>query len=472
MRVACHDYTINNAIGGALYNYSEIASILSLSKEQDLIPCKHNVFDLIHLGESEIAKFITQLTAKDIVVGNVGPLSYLYYYWREIYQAEFNIIRDVRTSSWAPYWLQEVLCGPLTRTNDRVIFPSYFCRDYYLKLFPRWLCQEITTVCYPLTHSFPEKIQFPQSEKKNNKDRDYLHIGYLGRMSHDKNIKQVFSIAAAIEKQGVRQIKLHLAGAAGKRFQRDHIVNVLKEYDLSEGSIVYHGRLSYKEIWQVYKAIDCLLFPAVASVESLGRVLLEASHMNVPVIAADYAAAPEILPAENIVKTDINFGKVFDARITNSLGRINEEDAIERILSQCNAVDIEKMKQYGLTKYFALLRGEKFPDKHNLTPNVVDFIKSVKVDGLPELSRDESMNLCATLSQSLINTNNIDKTGYMKGMLDILRFCKSYFSMSELDKSYWLRRKLSKNEESNILDSAVKQCESINFSPTFKIENY
>lgn len=461
MRVTFHDFETKNAIDGALYNYSEVAKILSQNIIGGIQPQPHDFFTLLNSKEHEQLKFVRSLSANDIVFSNVGPLCFFYFYLREKFNGNFRILRDVRTSSWAPYWLQEYIAGPLTRTGDVVIFPSDFCRQYYLHLFQKWLFPDNTVVFYPLTFSFPEIVQ--------KKRKNHLRIGYLGRMSSDKNVEQILSVYTNLVKHEDKNAELHLAGASGNKYSPENIKKYFKKNGVSDSKIFHYGRLPYENIWKVYDNIDVLLFPTMASVESLGRIIIEASRAQVPVVTAHYAAGPELIPKENLIKTYYNLSKQFDSRVTCSLGLIDEIDAVKTILNAKSENYISKMPRYQVASFRNLLFNEF--DSHvneNLNPVIKSFIRSIKISRAKELDRDAAMRICLRLQS--YNQNRSIMSPHIR-LENVYSFWSKYLTSSISEKKYQLHRLQlkRKSREKTMLDLSIDFCEYIDFSPFFSL---
>ncbi len=349
MKVAFHKFNTGNAVGGALYCYSEICSMLQDTSCHNFEIIPHNFFSLISSSEKEQAAFFKQFDCGDVIVANIGPLSCLYYFLRNKYSGKCRIIRDVRTSSWSPYWMQEILVKPYLTPEDQVIIPSFFCRDYFIKLFPDTFSAKNTVVCYPLTTSFPETV--------DRRSSNFLRLGYVGRISRDKNVDQVMDIFKKAYHEFGAKVKLHLAGPFGNRFSKERLALWCKQQNIPSSAIIHHGRLSYQEIWNVFGNIDVLLFPAVASVESLGRIYFEAARARVPVLSASYAAAEELQPKKNCIKTHFITNQVFDARMTRSLGYIDVEDAVAKLEGIKVGEDISRWERYQKNYFMRTIAG-------------------------------------------------------------------------------------------------------------------
>lgn len=378
MKIAYHKFTTKKSNGGALYYYSEISKILNGLSNEGASIMQHEFRNLISSNPNELNNFVKSLDSEDVVVSNVGPYAHLYLYIRERFGGRFRIIRDVRTSSWSGFLLQEVLARPLTRPGDKILFPSNFCKQYFINLFDDSLYNECSSVCYPLFDSFPKQIP----EKKNGQWPG-LRMGYIGRISDDKNFSQVLEIFIQKCMDEQSKIELHCAGPVDPASTFKSIRSIKKylaHRGVSADRFVYKGNLSYSLIWPFFRQIDVMLFPALSSVESLGRVILEAQYAGVPVVSADYAAASEILPPENLVKPVFRMNKSFDMIKPFSFGSISVDHALKSIDRAVPGEVRVTAREYKTETFVKHVLGPSMAIKckqHNLTRSQKAFITSL-----------------------------------------------------------------------------------------------
>ena len=151
MTVHLHDYgEVGVGSGGAPINYSEVSRLILATR--DLAPARHDFHALVAEGSGMALR--RAIRPGDTVVCTAGPYAHLYHYWREQAGLDFRIVRDARTTAWAPYLAQEWLAAPLLRDDDALILPSDFAREFYLQMFPH-LAGTHVCVLYPLAAHLP-----------------------------------------------------------------------------------------------------------------------------------------------------------------------------------------------------------------------------------------------------------------------------------------------------------------------------
>lgn len=393
MKIFYNSFTTKSSQGGALYFYSEISRLLSTWGE-DAIECHPLDFSSRACRDpGELVRLFAKLGPDDVVVCNAGPYGHLYHYLRELAGSRFRIIRDVRTSSWGGFLLQEALAAPLSRPGDLVLFPSEFCRAYFMKFFPQGLTRYNTAVCYPLMDSFPAAVaRHPEPG---------FNVGYIGRMSGDKNFSKVLEIFEGIHRHR-SDARLHLAGPMDKRSKYgslERIVSRLQQSGVPADRVSYAGQLPYEKIWPFFAKLDLFVFPAMSSVESLGRVLLEARHANVPVISVDYAAAGEIVPPSHLVAPVFNTSEEFDGNKPFSFGSIDVELSVQAALRSAPAYQPDIDAPYQSDTFYGLVRGERAPGEPKaLSHGTRHFLDHLSLRGA-RLDHDHAsaMKACRTL---------------------------------------------------------------------------
>ena len=226
-----------------------------------------------------------------------GPYAYLYHYHREKTGADYPIVRDVHTGAWTGYLMQEWLCAGLTRPGDAVIFPSYYARDLYAGLFPSVAANATLFVGHP---RFPGSRFKPWTRPvfSNNP----LRIGFIGRLSSDKNLPETLGAVRELERLiKPRKVALHLVGAPGDLDMED-VRNLWKQNGGRPDGLVYWGPyLNWEKLSEFYRNLDLLAFFSTSNIETLGRIVLEARHWNLPTCMARYAAADELVPVHHQV---------------------------------------------------------------------------------------------------------------------------------------------------------------------------
>jgi len=389
LAVHLHDYGQSGVgAGGAPINYAEVSRLVLASP--DFAPAPHDFHALVAEGSATVLRKV--IPAGDTLVCTVGPYAHLYHYWREVAGLDFRIIRDARTTAWTPYLLQEWLVAPLLRDGDALIVPSGFAREFYRQLFPH-LAEATVCVLYPLAAHLPG-FQGPAVRGPGP-----LRIGYLGRIADDKNVPEAFTLLREVQRS--RPAQLHLAGAFYPRGTvlagPADIAAYAGRLGLEPGSVVYHGDLAYDAVWAFLRGLDVLYFPAVSSNESFGRVLLEAGRAGVPVLATDYAAAAELLPAGNLVTVD--YRAMHDVPLSQpvSLGIPRAAEALAMLAGSPAVIDRSGDRRFSAAAFRELVHAGRAPEAEPYTasPGVTRFLAGLGISGLTQLDRRSALGRCA-----------------------------------------------------------------------------
>jgi len=427
--------------------------------------------DFNELLRSDIDTVRIRLKDLDCIISNVGPHAHYYFWLREKCGLSFRIIRDVRTAIWSSYLLQEYLIAPLLRANDTLLVASYYTQAIYHKFFPH-LRKSISIKCYPLTASFPHNDLI--NGKRYPLDGSFT-IGYIGRLSEDKNFPQLIDLIISLNKRGQKKYRLVACGDVhSNSCEPNEIINRLK-CSLGEGDFfIYEDARPHDQIWSLLFSFDLMIFPSTSNLETFGRVLVEASYAKVPVIAADHAAACELVPTQNLCDVTYNTNDNFSAHFDHCLGQIKTEDVESKILNDKVQVSdcFEAFKTHTdlfvnllkVADYETLLKMTQDP---NLSRNQMKFIDRIRCS-LPEpLTKSlvmEKIQHIASWFIDLQDPNPLFKKIAVQKLLTLSchRERSARFSMKHMQ---------TQGNYTNVGGIDIELCHVLKFYPSFHIEN-
>lgn len=396
MRITLHDYLTDPSLSqkdGVNLAHENIAALLKDHSREHMAVAFHDMNRL--LADEAYAREI--LGAADCVISNVGPHAHYYFHLREKLGLDFRIFRDVRTAIWSSYLLQEHLCQPYLREEDVLLVASHYTRAIYEKFFPH-LKSFGCLRCYPLTVAFP--VDLPPRPAASS----VLNLGYIGRLSEDKNFPDLIRLLIALNKSQPGKYRLlacgdvHSASCSPDEIRR-HLHNELGEGDFFE----YFPPRGNSEIWEIYQRFDVMLFPSTSNLETLGRVLIEASYAGVPIICGEHAAAPELVPPASLCRVNYKKGVTHSAHYDHSLGHLDIEDMIRAVTSPSLAaaschLDYQQHPQKLLDTLEDVAEGkEGLPEPYELTSSQRAFIESLEIDLPAPLALQQADELVAAL---------------------------------------------------------------------------
>lgn len=375
MLVSYHNLQLNNEpfVDGANLYSVENSKLITEFDGSYFKAQPHNIRDVLSGKES-----LSGLKSNDVVVSNMGgPYALAYHHIRDKKNLKFRIIRDVQTSFWQGYFLQEKLCGPYTREGDAVLFLSEFQRQLFIKLFPEHLNKENTFVCAPFMHFFPKDLP-----KKEN-DYDGLTLGWVGRVTSEKGFHIALRSFIEVRKQ-LENVRLIVSGGRSPPKFEKWIISTLKKNQVPDNAIIRMNQgkfIPHLSVWDTYKKLDVFLFPSMSLNESLGRVMIEASYCKIPVIAAHYAAAPEILSPHNLIP--VTYKKhLMQLSCAENSGHVDQDEFTRRILEHKKLSNKTRIKNYEnhYLKYVNILKGEQKKEKLTvLNSEIKKLIKGFKL---------------------------------------------------------------------------------------------
>ena len=109
--------------------------------------------------------------------------------------------------------------------------------------------------------------------RRSRRDTATVNIGYVGRLSTEKNVRALASVQRALIDAGLRDIRFTIVGdGAEQPWLREHLA-----------AADFTGVLRGDPLADAYANFDLFLFPS--ETETVGNVVLEAMASGVPVVA-------------------------------------------------------------------------------------------------------------------------------------------------------------------------------------------
>lgn len=327
-KVHAHQHILNRIApnqDGASHYYLEVCSTLHHFLAADSI-CFHNIVDVSTLE---------QIRDEDVVLCLLGPYAYLYAWHRHRTGRNYAIIRDFHTALWEGYLLQERLYLPFEREQDKVLFPSFYARDIHRKFFAVDEEASGSAVLYPFLETLPPASRLApailRNQGRDGRSKPGMRLGYLGSLAEDKNLPDLLDAMPAV-KQVWPECSFHFCGVPySPSCQPERIRQKLRQAGFADEEVCYGGVLQRSSLPEFFSQIDLLLFPSTSSVETLGRVALEALHFNVPVVAADHGAMRELLPEAHRIPVRYRYGETISLTVAEPLGHIAPAELADAI---------------------------------------------------------------------------------------------------------------------------------------------
>lgn len=268
------------------------------------------------------------LGAVDCVLCNVGPHAHYYHYLRERLGLRFRIVRDIKTALWSGYLLQESLCEPYLRSGDALLATSHYSRVLTQHIFPHLRSHPV--------HLFEPVLASHATRERTQGNRtpigETVTLGYVGRLSEDKNFPQVVELLLALDRADPGRYQLTAIGAVHSPSCTPSLIEErIHAKTGRRGLFRYLPPVPHEEVLSLLRQFDYFLFFSTSNLEVLGRVLVEAAHAGVPVLAADHAAASELLAPSSLIDVHYGHGQSFHSHFDAPLGRIDVEMAANRI---------------------------------------------------------------------------------------------------------------------------------------------
>lgn len=264
----------------------------------------------------------------DCVLSNVGPQAHFYFMLREQLGLKFRIIRDIKTALWSCYLLQETLCAPFLRKGDVLLATSNYSRQLTRHLFPHLKDHPIA-----LFEPVMALERFRPAPPKTVRG-PVITLGHIGRLSEDKNFPQMVDLLILLNRGEPGRYRLVACGSLhSPRCDPQAVARRIQMETGRSDLFVYHPPVPHRQVLTLLQSFDYFLFFSTSNLEVLGRVLIESAYAGTPILAANHAAAPELLDPTSLLPVAYDQGSEFYAHFDRPLGTVDIEAAAMRIRS-------------------------------------------------------------------------------------------------------------------------------------------
>ena len=328
VRVALHRFESDPALNqrdGVNLAHTEINRLLEAEAPPGLQVEFHD-FDAV-LRDEKLAT--ATLAGVDCVLCNVGPHAHYYHQLRERLGLAFRIVRDTKTALWSGYLLQESLCEPYLRPGDALLATSHYSRVLTRRLFPHLETSPIH-LFEPVLASAQEAAW--SAARPPHGPSHQVTLGYVGRLSEDKNFHQVVDVLIELNRTEPGRYRLVAVGAVHSPSCDPLLVAQRIAAETGRQDLfTYRPPVGHDEVREVLQEFDYFLFFSTSNLEVLGRVLIEAGCIGTPILAANHAAASELVAPSSLLDVTYTLGESFHSHFDLPLGRVDVAAAVARI---------------------------------------------------------------------------------------------------------------------------------------------
>jgi glycosyltransferase involved in cell wall biosynthesis len=162
--------------------------------------------------------------------------------------------------------------------------------------------------CHLMPRGVDAELFHPSKRKRNPEDHEFV-LGFVGRLSVEKNIALLVQVKEELEKSGVTNFRFLVVGHGGdEAWLREHLP-----------SAEFTGVLKGEALSEAYAKMDLFVFPS--HTDTFGNVVLEALASGVPAIVTPDGGPP------TIVRDGVTGRIVPDAEFTAAIATILADPA-------------------------------------------------------------------------------------------------------------------------------------------------
>lgn len=122
-------------------------------------------------------------------------------------------------------------------------------------------------------------------------DDEWINIACIGNPVPHKNIDIIPSVLLSLDRLDIKKVRFHTTIPFGHPLERK-IIDEVKSYGMFD-RIVNHGRVSQKELGDIYRKCQFCFLPTLLEVFSASTV--EAMYYGLPIVATDFSFNREVL---------------------------------------------------------------------------------------------------------------------------------------------------------------------------------
>jgi len=261
---------------GAVRGFQDVEAALHAlvaARPHDVVPVALDVLDVLDPA------LPGRLADLDVVVGNCGPQAALLLFLRARHSLGFRLVREIRTTGWVGYAFQEWAALAWHRDGDAAVHTS----PSSAALWSAFRGPRGDRFHYPVLDTVPGPI-VPENPRR---------AVFVGRLAAEKGLAYVPDLVAALRRAGWPLETLDLVGPI---VEADLVAAVVDRIG-SDLTVHVRGAVGHDEARRHLAAADVLLFPTISSVEGSGRAVVEALGAGTAVVASDWVAGHDLLPA-------------------------------------------------------------------------------------------------------------------------------------------------------------------------------
>lgn len=162
----------------------------------------------------------------------------------------------------------------------RIVVPS----DYFKKIVDERGIIDAEKIIVSPSGGISEDIFYPSDSfiPKTFSKESPMKIGYVGRLEPGKGIYSLLSVISELTSLGFPFKATIIGYGSLEQEVKDFINN-----DKYSENVTYIPRMPQKELGEVYRNLDLLIFPSIAKGESLGLTGIESMACGTPVIGSN-----------------------------------------------------------------------------------------------------------------------------------------------------------------------------------------
>jgi phosphatidylinositol alpha 1,6-mannosyltransferase len=171
----------------------------------------------------------------------------------------------------------------------------------------RMLEEKTHRTCHLMQRGVDTQLFSPARRDRDPRDTDFV-LGFVGRMSIEKNVALLVEVQRELEARGVRNFRFRVVGhGADEAWLREHLPRA-----------EFPGVLRGEALARAYAGMDVFVFPS--HTDTFGNVVLEAMASGVPAVVTPDGGPKSLVRdgATGFVAEDADFSAAVERIVTNA----------------------------------------------------------------------------------------------------------------------------------------------------------
>jgi hypothetical protein len=234
-------------------------------------------------------------------------------------------------------------------------------------------------------------------QEKSRTKKNMVKLGHIGRLSKDKNFDQMIDLLITLNSEEPGRFHLTACGTVhSAEFECGLVEKLIYDKTGRDDIYTYIPPVNNNQIVELMRSFDYFLFFSTSNLEVLGRVLIECAYSGTKVLAANHAAAAELVDPSSLLEVDYLTNQIFNTHFDHALGKVDIEKIKSLLLNGFEPEPQPRPLINNANNLINLLNEPNFYEINHidkkLNTHVEEFISRISSSGLSLPNENQDIN--------------------------------------------------------------------------------